>query len=95
VIKTISELHRIELSIFNICKQLPVISYSDLNSSQLEQLKLEQQQKEAEEIGLTHEPLDNNNWYQYKDCQRWFRYKLIDNCCNNCTLLLPPYSLII
>ena len=64
VIKAISELHKIELSIFNIWKQLPVISYSnsEVKVPQLEELKQELEQQfqrqlqdaKEEEIGLTH-----------------------------------------
>jgi post-segregation antitoxin (ccd killing protein) len=46
VIKAISELHKIELSIFNIWKQLPVIpSYSEVKVPQLEELKQKLQQQ--------------------------------------------------
>ena len=101
MIKAISELHKIELSIFNIWKQLPVISYSsdsEVKVPQLEELKQElekqfqQQLQEAkeEEIGLTAMPWDDHDWFQCKDCKRWFKHELIDNCCHNCTPLPEP-----
>jgi hypothetical protein len=100
MIKAISELHRIELSLFNIWKQLPVISYSnsEVKVPQLEQLKQELEQQfqrqlqeaKEEEIGLTAMPWDDHDWFQCKDCKRWFKHELIDNCCHNCTPLPEP-----
>ena len=99
VIKAISELHKIELSIFNIWKQLPVISsYSEVKVPQLEELKQELEQQfqrqlqeaKEEEIGLTAMPWDDHDWFQCKDCKRWFKHELVDNCCHNCAPIPEP-----
>ena len=100
MIKAISELHKIELSLFNIWKQLPVISYSNsgVKVPELEQLKQELEQKfqrqlqeaKEEEIGLTAMPWDDHDWFQCKDCKRWFKHELVDNCCHNFTPLPEP-----
>ena len=35
-------------------------------------------------------PWDDHDWFQCKDCKRWFKHELVDNCCHNCAPIPEP-----
>jgi hypothetical protein len=79
IIKAVAELHRIEVSIFNIWKRLPDLDIVD----KVKQQKEEQQQQELpqEDIyGTDIEPWDVPSWLQCNGCKRWWKnQELLDS----------------
>ena len=76
VIRAISELHRIEISIFTIWKQLPNLNIEDTNNKYTVDAGAEEY-TEQQIKGFEFEPWDIKDSIQCPSCNRWFKDKVM------------------
>lgn len=76
VIRAISELHRIEISIFTIWKQLPNLNIEDTNNKYTVDARAEEY-TEQQIKGFEFEPWDIKDSIQCPSCNRWFKDKVM------------------
>lgn len=88
IIKAVAELHRIEVSMFNIWKQLPDLDIVDKVKQQKEETQEEDRNLHVVSIedinGVEEIPEEDkkywHNWIQCNGCKRWWRGQELLDC---------------